>query len=118
MVYPLDNFMGDSGMKEFIGWEVELRDGTMIREGSMEWKEVPKRAIVRLSLYHYNGRHWDLTDKEAYGIKTRASMIPGIQESFRVERRTIYYYEGANKICYHVDENTGKFDLEVINTNE
>jgi len=98
-------------------WEVELNDGTIIYEGQMEWKEVPKRAIQRLTLF-YDGRRWDLTGREAYGVKIRCSMIPGIQESFRVERRTIYYYEGANKICYHVDENTGKFDLEVINTND
>lgn len=98
-------------------WEVELRDGTIIREGQMEWKEVPKRAIQRLTLF-YDGRRWDLTDKEAYFIKYRASMVPGVKESFRLERRTIGFYEGANKICYHVEEATGKFQLEVINTNE
>ena len=98
-------------------WEVELNDGTIIYEGQMEWKEVPKRAIQRLTLF-YDGRRWDLTEKEAYFIKYRASMVPGVKESFRLERRTIGFYEGANKICYHVDENTGKFDLEVINTNE
>ena len=105
-------------MKEFVGWEVQLKDGTIIREGSMEWREVPKRAIVRLSLYHYNGRRWDLVGKEAYGVKTRASMVPGIQDSLRVERRTIYYYEGATKVCYHVDELTGRFYLEVIDNSE
>jgi len=104
-------------MAEFIGWEVELRDGTIIREDTMEWRKVPKKAIHRLSLYHYNGRRWDLTGKEAYGIKTTASIVPGVKESFKVERRTIFYYEGANKVCYHVDENTGEFNLEVINTN-
>lgn len=98
-------------------WEVELKDGTKMREGQVEWKEVPKKAIIRLSLF-YDGRRWDLTDKEAYFIKTRASMIPGVQESFRVERRTIGFYEGANKVCYHVEEDTGKFYMEVINTNE
>lgn len=104
-------------MKEFIGWEVQLKDDTIIREGSMEWRDIPKKAIIRLSLYHYNGRRWDLVDKEAYGIKTRASMVPGIKESFRVERRTIFYYEGATKVCYHVYEDTGRFELEVIDTN-
>lgn len=98
-------------------WEVELKDGTKMREGQVEWKEVPKKAIIRLSLF-YDGRRWDLTDKEAYFIKTRASMIPGVQESFRIERRTIGFYEGANKVCYHVEEDTGKFYMEVINTNE
>lgn len=105
-------------MTKFIGWETELKDGTIIREGEMEWREVPKKAIVRLSLYHHNGRRWDLTGKEAYGVKTTASMVPGVKESFRVEKRTIYYYEGANKVCYNVEEDTGKFYMEVINTNE
>lgn len=82
----------------------------------MEWREVPKRAITRLSLF-FDGRQWDLMDKEAYGVKVRASMVPGIKESFRVERRTIFYYEGATKVCYHVYEDTGKFELEVIDTN-
>ena len=98
-------------------WEVELNDGTILREGQLEWKEVPKKAIIRLSLF-FDQRRWDLTEKEAYFIKYRASMVPGVKESFRLERRTIGFYEGANKICYHVDENTGKFDLEVINTND
>jgi hypothetical protein len=98
-------------------WEVELKDGTILREGQIEWKEVPKRAIIRLSLF-YDGRRWDLIDKEAYFVKYRASMVPGIKESFRIERRTIGFYEGANKICYHVDENTGKFSMEVIDNSE
>jgi len=94
-------------------WEVQLKDGTIIREGQMEWREVPKRAIIRLSLF-FDGRHWDLIGKEAYFVKYRASMAPGIQESFRLERRTIGFYEGAEKICYHIDEITGKFSMEVI----
>jgi len=104
-------------MEEFIGWEVELKDGTIMREYQTEWRLVPKKDIVRLSLYHYNGRRWDLTGKASYGVKTRGSMVPGIKESFRIERRTIFYYEGATKVCYHVDEMTGKFNIEVIDTN-
>jgi len=98
-------------------WEVELKDGTVLREGQVEWKEVPKRAITRLSLF-FDGRRWDLIDKEAYFVKYRASMVPGIKESFRLERRTIGFYEGANKICYHIDELTGKFSMEVIDNSE
>ena len=98
------------------GWVVELKDGTIIREGEMEWIKVPKKAIVVLSLL-YDGRRWDLSGKEAYGIKTRASMLPGVQDSFRIERRTIFYYEGATKVCYHVEEATGSFSMEVIDTN-
>jgi len=44
-------------------------------------------------------------------------MVPGIRESFRIERRTIGFYEGSNKICYHIDELTGRFTMEVIDTN-
>ena len=99
------------------GWEVELSNGVILRESDLEWRKVPKNQIVRLSLF-YGDRHWDLTDKEAYFVKYRASVVPGIQDSFRIERRVIGYYEGSNKICYCVDEQTGKFTLEVINTNE
>jgi hypothetical protein len=94
-------------------WEVELKDGTIMQEGQVEWKAVPKKAIIRLSLF-YDQRSWHLTGKESYFIKTRASMIPGVKESFRVERRTIGFYEGANKVCYHVEEDTGRFYMEVI----
>lgn len=94
-------------------WEVELQDGTILNETKVEWSQVPKKAIIRLSLF-FDGRCWHLTGKEAYGVKTRASCVPGVAESFRIERRTIYFYEGAKKVCYHVDENTGKFSMEVI----
>jgi len=100
-------------MKNFRGWEVELANGTTIRETKMEWSKIPKRAIVRLSLF-FDQRRWDLTDKEAYFVRTRASVVPGVKESFRIERRTVGFYEGAKKICYNVDENTGKFSMEVI----
>lgn len=94
-------------------WEVQLKDGTKLREGQVEWKDVPKRAITRLSLF-FDGRKWHLTEKEAYFVKYRASMVPGIQRSLQIERRTIGYYEGAKKVCYHVDEFSGKFSMEVI----
>ncbi len=97
-------------------WEAELKDGTIFREGQVEWREVPKKAITRLSLF-FDGRRWDLTGKEAYFVKYRASMIPGIQASFRLEQRTIGYYEGSNKVCYTVDEFTGKMNMMVIDTN-
>ncbi len=103
-------------MDKYRYWEVELSNGKILREGQVEWREVPKKAITRLSLF-FDGRRWDLTSKEAYFVKIRASMVPGIQESFRVERRTIGFYEGAEKICYHVEEDTGRFSMEVINTN-
>ncbi len=94
-------------------WEVELQDGTILNETKVEWSQVPKKAIIRLSLF-FDGRRWDLTGKEAYFIKTRASVTPGVPESFRVERRSIGFYEGAKKVCYHVEESTGKFSMEVI----
>jgi hypothetical protein len=68
------------------GWEVELSNSAIIREGELDWNRVPKRQIVRLTLF-YNGRRWDLTNKED---------------------------EGASKVCYHVEEATGKFSMEVI----
>lgn len=95
------------------GWIAILKDGVEFKECDYEWREVPKKAIKTLSLI-YDDRRWDLTDKEAYFVKTRASMIPGIKQSFKIERRTIGFYEGANKVCYHVDEATGKFSMEVI----
>lgn len=100
-------------MKNFRGWEVQLQDGTILREGKIEWKEVPKKAIIRLTLF-YDQRRWDLTNKEAYFVKNRASVVPGVPESFRLERRSIGFYEGAKKVCYTVDEHTGQFKLEVI----
>ena len=98
------------------GWEVELSNGVILREGELDWKKVPKNQIVRLTLF-YDGRQWDLTDKEAYFVKYRASVVPGIAESFRIERRTIGFYEGSNKVCYHVEEDSGRFSMEVIDTN-
>ena len=95
------------------GWEVELFNGALLRESDLDWRKVPKNQIARLSLF-YGGREWNLSGKESYFVKYRASVVPGIQESFRVERRTIGFYEGAKKICYHVEEDTGKFSLEVI----
>jgi len=95
------------------GWEVELFNKVILKEGELDWKKVPKNQIARLSLF-YDQRRWDLTGKEAYFVKYRASMVPGIQASFRIERRTIGYYEGANKVCYHVEEGSGKFSMEVI----
>lgn len=102
----------------FRGWEVQLQDNTVLREGQVEWREVPKKYIIRLSLIYDQNRKWDLSGKEAYFVKNRASMVPGIKESFRIERRTIGFYEGSKKICYNVDEHTGKFSMEVIDTNE
>lgn len=98
------------------GWEVELNNGRILHEGQVEWKAVPKNAIHRLTLF-YDGRRWDIFDKEAYFVKYRASVVPGIPESFRIERRTVGFYEGSNKICYTVEEDTGRFYLEVIDTN-
>ena len=103
-------------MHEFIGWEVELKNRKILREGQVEWRKVPKMDIIRLSLYHYGGRRWDITGKQAYGVQTRASMAPGFPDSSRIERRTIFYYEGANRVYYHIDEFTGKFSMEVISS--
>ena len=94
------------------GWEVELLDGTLMNENGYEWREIPKKKIKRLTLY-FDGRRWDLTGKQAYFIRNSASCVPGIQESFQVEKRCIGYYEGADKVCYIVDEWTGEFKMKV-----
>jgi hypothetical protein len=94
------------------GWEVELTDGVIMYEDQHKWKEVPKVNIKRLTL-HFDGRRWDLTGKDAYFIRNRASVVPGVLESFRVEQRCIGYYEGATKVLYKVDEFTGEFSMEV-----
>ena len=101
-------------VKEFVGWEVELKDGKIIKEGIMEWREVPKKEIHRLSLFHYGGRRWDLVEKQSYFVKKRGSEVPGFPESHMIESRSIGFYEGANKICYTVNERTGEFKMEVI----
>ena len=99
------------------GWQVELDDGTILKEGIVTWKEVPKIRIKKLSLL-YDGRRWDVFDKQAYFVRNKASMAPGNLSSFRVEHRCIGYYEGAKKIHYIVDELTGQFHMEVIDNGE
>ena len=98
------------------GWEVTLKDGTIIHEGEMLWKEVPKIKIQEVAM-NFMGRRWAISDKDAYFVSTRASMSPGIKESFRVEETTIGYYEGADKVYYTINELTGKFSIKVINSN-
>lgn len=98
------------------GWEVEYISGKIINEDQMTWKKLPKLGITRLTL-HYEGRRWDVSNKMAYVQKKRASMIPGVQESFQIESRSIGYYdiiEGRNcKVWYTVNEATGRMKMEV-----
>ncbi len=96
----------------FRGWEVEYSDGTTINEDQLDWKKIPKVGIVRLTL-HYDGRRWDLQNKIAYVQKKRASVVPSVQNSFRIESRSIGYYEGNEKVWYTVDEFTGQMKMEV-----
>jgi len=97
------------------GWEVEYVDGKVIKETEMEWLRIPKVGIVRLTL-HYDGKRWDVHDKLAYVQKKRASMVPGVQESFVIESRSIGFYEEKCKIWYTVDEFTGQMKMEVVDT--
>lgn len=92
------------------GWEVQLKDGIVLNENQTTWKEIPKNQITRLTL-HYDGRRWDLEDKQAYFVQNRASVVPGFSESFQIEQRTVGFYEGATKIYYTVDEFTGRFNM-------
>lgn len=95
------------------GWEVQYKDGTIVNETQLPWRKVVKRNIHRLSLF-FDGRRWDLIGKEAYFVENSASIVPGIQESFQIEKRKIGFYEGATKVYYIVDEFTGAFKMEVI----
>jgi len=97
------------------GWEVEYEDGKVIYENQMEWNRIPKIGIVRLTL-HYDGKRWDIHDKSGYVQKKRASMIPGIQESFVIESRSVGYYDDNHKVWYTVDEFTGQMKMEVVDT--
>ena len=94
------------------GWEVTLKDGTVLNESVAQWKSIPKTQIESLSLL-YDGRRWVISGKDAYIVKNTASMIPGIDASFQVETRRIGYYEGGAKVFYSVDEFTGKFKMYV-----
>lgn len=100
----------------FRGWEVEYEDGTTINEDQTKWKEIPKAGIKRLTLHH-DGKQWNIENKPAYFQKKRASVIPNIPGSFRIESRTIGFYEEYNKVLYTVDELTGKMTMEVKEIN-
>lgn len=94
------------------GWELEYEDGAVLNEEQTEWIRAPKMGITRLTLY-FDGRRWDVHDKIAYLQKKRGSAVPGDVNSFRVESRSIGYYEGNKKVWYTVDENTGKMNMSV-----
>ena len=96
----------------FRGWNVKYYDGTEIYEGEEEWKNIPKIGIKRLTL-HFDGRRWDIVGKQTYFQKKHASVIPYTPGSFRVETRSIGYYEDVSKIMYTVDEYTGVMKIEV-----
>ena len=97
------------------GWEVEYEDGSIKREDKHSWKNISKVGIIRLTL-HYDGRRWDLHNKESYVQKKRGSVVPGDPDSFCVESRSIGYYQGNQKILFTVNEHTGQMRLEVKDT--
>ena len=94
------------------GWEVEYENGTIIDESQMNWRKVPKKGIIRLTL-RYDGREWNIHNKDAYLQKKRGSVIPGVASSFAVESRSIGWFEDNKKIWMTVDESTGRMRLEV-----
>jgi hypothetical protein len=102
----------DTNINHFRGWEVELKDSRIINEDQMEWTEVPKQDIVRLTL-RYDGREWNIDNKKEYYQKKQASVIPSIPGSFQIESRSIGYYEGNSKVLYTVDEHTGRMKMEI-----
>jgi hypothetical protein len=100
------------------GWEVEYKDGTVIKEVQMDWRKIPKTDMVRVIL-HYDGRQWDLNDKIAYDQRKRGSCVPGVADSFQLESRSVGYYDVVDgkpiKVWYTVNEFTGKMTMEVQN---
>ena len=99
-------------MSNFRGWQVEYKDGSIIKEPDVEWKQIKKNQINKLTLF-FDGRKWELEGKDGYLQKKRASMVPGIQESLQVEARSIGYYEGSSKVWYTVDEFTGVMKITI-----
>ncbi len=98
------------------GWEVEYADGTIINEDQEDWKRIPKVNMVRLTL-RYDGREWNILNKPVFLQKKRASMVPGVNDSFQIESRSIGYYEEQGgktiRVWYTVNENTGKMTMNV-----
>lgn len=92
-------------------WELEYSNGKIINENQMDWGDVPKVNIIRLTL-HYDGRRWDISDKPAYVQKKRASMAPG-GGGFAIESRSIGWYEDNKKVFYTVNETTGQMKMEI-----
>jgi len=99
-------------MLNFRGWSVLYQDGSTATEADTDWKAVKKNQINKLSLC-YDGRKWELVSKGGYLQKKQASMVPGMPETFRVESRSIGYYDGNSKIWYTVDELTGAMKINV-----
>jgi len=94
------------------GWEVTYKNGKKINESQTDWNKLPKKDIMCITL-HYDGRRWDLEDRSVYYQKKRASMAPGVPESFQVESRSIGYHEDNCKVWYTVDEYTGKMKISI-----
>lgn len=94
------------------GWEVEYKNGTIVTEEQLPWGKVIKKDIQRLTLT-YDGRQWDLYGKLAYLQKKRGSVDPNTPGSFRIESRSIGYYDTDCKVWYTVDESTGQMTMSV-----
>ena len=80
----------------------------------MHWNKVPRNRIIRLTL-RYDGREWNILNKDNYIQKKRGSMEPFDTHTFRVESRSIGYYDDNAKVWYTVNENTGKMHMELNN---
>lgn len=98
------------------GWEVEYLDGTIIDEDQMDWSRISKLNIARLTL-RYDGREWNIFNKADYVQKKKASVIPGVPDSFQVESRSIGYYDKVDdkdvKVWYTIKEETGIMKMEI-----
>lgn len=98
------------------GWEVEYSDGTIIDEDQTDWSRISKLNIARLTL-RYDGREWNIFNKSDYVQKKKASVIPGVSDSFQVESRSIGYYDKVDdkdvKVWYTIKEETGIMKMEI-----
>lgn len=96
------------------GWIVVYKDGSIVTEQEMDWKKVRKKDIKILAL-KWGSRYWTLSGKSSYLQFKRGAMFvstAGMSEPECIER-CIGYYEGASKIIYRVDENTGQMRIDV-----
>lgn len=111
--------MNDEIMNMPKGWVVCYEDGTVLTEYDVDgnerpWKSIPKVGIRSLSIKWYN-RHWTIYGKSCYFQYKHGwiSPVAGVDLHPNLEERCIGYWDGGEKVCYHVDEQSGKMWITV-----